>query len=110
MLYWSVGDGTPLPPRPADDEVPVFVEKERRPPRARQAAAAPHEAAHVSQGEDEPAPAAGVTEEEPAEFDAWLSARTGGMVLTGVEVDEDGAITLQPDHVDYLRKLLEVRA
>lgn len=45
--------------------------------------------------------------EEPQEPDAWISARTGAIVLTGVEPDpEDGSITLLPELVANIRELL----
>jgi len=42
-------------------------------------------------------------DEEPAEFDCWLSMRTGQMILVGVEVDEDGRVVLTPEQVGIIR-------
>lgn len=51
---------------------------------------------------DDPGPDPADEAQEP---DAWLSARTGAVVLTGVVVDPDGSITLLPELVRAIVRL-----
>lgn len=44
---------------------------------------------------------------EPVEFDAWLSARTGELLLIGAPIDEDGRVSLTREQVALVKKLLD---
>jgi hypothetical protein len=87
----------PAEPQPAPElqpvDVPVFLasseaEKVDMPE-------FPGSATSVEAGVDTPAQ----PDPEPSEPDAWFSARTGCVVLTDIELDEDGSITLLPQLV-----------
>lgn len=42
----------------------------------------------------------------PEPIDAWLSGRTGALVVTGLVLDDEGHATIQPKDVQMLRELL----
>jgi hypothetical protein len=52
------------------------------------------------------APAAGAEDPEPRAFEAWLSGVSDELVLQGVHVDEYGDVTLSPEQVAVVRRLL----
>lgn len=45
-------------------------------------------------------------DEEADEFDAVLSARTGCLVLVGATIGDDGTVTLQPDQVQLVKRIV----
>lgn len=45
-------------------------------------------------------------DELDAEFDVWLSGRTGELLLVGVQADEEGRVTLTEKQTDFVRRLL----
>lgn len=51
-----------------------------------------------------------VSADEPQEFDAWYSVRTGSMRLVGVKVEPDGSVLITPEQLAILEKAREQRA
>lgn len=123
LLWWSLGDGKPLVKEPdvlphrneAPDVKPLpgamfpggirGDEPVDKPAPDAAAGSMPSESLTMRIGERR----IGVDDKPPvvAEgFDVWLSARTGGMVLIGVQLDDDGHLTLQHDQVRMIRRAL----
>ncbi len=131
-FWWSLGAGRPEPDLDDDDKpvqrrVPAAEAKPLEIPRfATNAFGGPLKPVVVVTRPDpqdvfpgEPGfPAAGTAPEptyvvekinKPRQpFDAWLSGKTGAMVLVGVVLDEDGEVTLDAHDVQVLRNVLGV--
>lgn len=96
-----------LPPTPmaAPGPAPATVFEAERAPTPAPAPLEPAPAAADASIPEEVVP--GIDGDEDAEQpDAWLSCRTGAIVLTGVTSDEDGSITLEPDLVAQIKRVL----
>lgn len=73
----------------------------------------PRFGAHTAPASTEPStirPRVRVSADEPQEFDAWYSVRTGSMRLVGVKVEPDGSVLITPEQLAILEKAWEQRA